>query len=322
MQRIHGLTIASATPLPGLSQLAFDDAQRADVRLVVCTEPLYAVPPSATVRYRSVGAGTSADATLTVSQLADGRTAFRYSDGTAFDVVERDGAIDIAAVIGAGQELEDLSVYLYGPVLGFVLRRLGRLALHASCVSVDGRAAAFVGASGAGKSTTAAALALGGASLLADDLVALERTGDSWRAHPAFDHVRVWTSSEPLLYGRTGVLERITPGWEKLRVPLRAQLAPAPAPLAAIYLLQWDEPASAPAIAPVHGAEALLSLAGHSYSNYLLSPRQKATELEQLGHLVARVPVRRLARSRTAGSMDAIRDAIERDMRATPPAAP
>ena len=313
LQCIHGLTIASDTHLPGASPAREGATRGPDVVLHVLDERLEAPPASATLRFRSPGAGSSADATLLVHVLDDGRTAFRYSDGTAFDIALRDGIVSIHSVIGAGQTLEDMAVYLYGPVLGFVLRSLGRLALHAGCVAIDGGAVAFVGASGAGKSTTVAALALRGASLLADDLVALELHNSRWLAHPAFDHVRVWSTSEPLLYGRAGVLERITPGWDKLRVPLTTNFALTPVPLRALYLLEWDEDAVRTRISPVDGPTAVIALASDSYSNYLLDPAQKAAELAQLGDLVSRVPVRRLARTHRGDALDDLCLAIERD---------
>ena len=314
VQRIHGLTIASGTRLPGLASASLAESRDAEIHFDVRDEPPQPTPPSARIRYRSMGPGTSSDATLVVYEFAEGHTAFRYADGTAFDIIERPGAIDIIVVIGTGQTVEDMAVYLYGPVLGFVLRRLGRLALHASCVALHQFAAAFVGSSGAGKSTTAAALALHGHTLVSDDLVALEREGDVWCAHPAFDHLRVWSSSEPLLYGRLGVLDRITPGWEKLRVPLPDRLAERAVRVGVIYLLEWDEGATQPYVTPVSGTEAVLALASHSYSNYLLTPEQKATELAQLGDLASRVPIRRLVRARTALAHDALCAVVAQDI--------
>ena len=56
---------------------------------------------------------------------------------------------------------------------------LGHLTLHASAVSIDGGAVAFVGASEVGKSTLAWELTKAGAQPLADDLVPVRFTDDS-----------------------------------------------------------------------------------------------------------------------------------------------
>ncbi len=68
---------------------------------------------------------------------------------------------------------EDLATYLLGPVMGFVLRRRSILALHASAVCIGGQAVALCGESQAGKSVTAAALALRGIPVLCEDITPL-----------------------------------------------------------------------------------------------------------------------------------------------------
>ncbi len=58
---------------------------------------------------------------------------------------------------------------LLGRVMALAAHADGRLTLHASAVSVAGRAVAFVGPKHAGKSTLALALVRKGARLLTDD---------------------------------------------------------------------------------------------------------------------------------------------------------
>jgi hypothetical protein len=81
-----------------------------------------------------------------------------YSDGASFVV---DGATTrIWGTPGESHTMEDLSTYFLGPIMGFILRKRGITALHASSFTLDGRAIVLTGDAGAGKSTTAAALAL------------------------------------------------------------------------------------------------------------------------------------------------------------------
>lgn len=65
---------------------------------------------------------------------------------------------------------------LSGTAVSLLLHQRGRLCLHASSVVKDGRAYLIAGSSGAGKSTTAAALVERGATLLADDVTAIDVT--------------------------------------------------------------------------------------------------------------------------------------------------
>ena len=65
-------------------------------------------------------------------------------------------------------------LFLCGTVLSFVLTVAGRCVLHASSVEVDGKALAFVGQAGRGKSTVAAMLAAAGAPLITDDVLRVD----------------------------------------------------------------------------------------------------------------------------------------------------
>lgn len=67
-----------------------------------------------------------------------------------------------------------LGIMVKGTVLAFVLSLLGHLVLHASAIAISGRAVAFAGLSGMGKSTAAALLCAGGARLISDDALRVE----------------------------------------------------------------------------------------------------------------------------------------------------
>src|SRR4051812_7543522 len=74
--------------------------------------------------------------------------------------------------------------FLVGRALPFAAVAAGLEVLHAAAVVLDGRAVAVTGSSGAGKSSVAAALALRGAALLTDDVLAVERDGAGLVAYP------------------------------------------------------------------------------------------------------------------------------------------
>ncbi|MDB4881561.1 MAG: HPr kinase [Gemmatimonadetes bacterium] len=284
--RIHGLAIQATVALPGL---ATTDSPVADVVFELVDH--LAAPTAVRTRYRS-GAPDDTDSRVEIVDDASGSTSFRYGDGTAFDVVHDTRPARIRAAIAPGQTLEDLAAYLYGPVLGFLLRSWGRLALHASCVRIDDAAVLLAGHSGSGKSTTAAALATRGTPVMSDDLTALSSDGGQFVAWPAFDHVRLWAESELIVLDDGALLDRITPSWDKRRFPLTgASFADDRCPVRAVIVL---EPRSATARAvsrPIAPARAVLTLAALTYANYLLDPAMRATELAQLGALARSVPV-------------------------------
>jgi hypothetical protein len=305
---IHGLVIRTSVALPGLRHA---EGGRPDVDFEL-TDRLGA-PPSARVRYRS-GTPDDPGSRVEISDTADGHTFFRYGDGTTFDVAPGVRPAAIRAVIAPGQTLEDLTAYLYGPVLGFILRTWGRLALHASSVRVGDTAVLLAGDSGAGKSTTAAALAARGLPVLSDDLTAITDDDDGHPvAWPAFDHLRLWADAERVVLGSTGSLERITPTWDKRRFPLaKDEFVAGPCRVGAIVVLGPRASRSGVEVGLVEPARAVLTLATLTYANYLLDTSMRAVELTQLGALVRRVPVYSVAASSDASGIDDLCEAIVR----------
>jgi hypothetical protein len=316
VQRIHGLTIRADVTLPGIEPA---HATTPDVVLEL-VERLSAPVPSRT-RYRS---GTADDVTTRVEIVDDARgfTAFRYGDGTAIDVDHGSRPARIRAAIAPEQTLEDLTAYLYGPVLGFLLRTWGRLAMHASCVRIGDGAVLLAGPPGAGKSTTAAALATRGFRVVSDDLTALTfgDANETPRAWPAFEHLRLWPDGERVVLGDEARLERITPTWDKRRFPLDgATFGSDPVPVRAIVILRprLGDRAIMRSLAP---SRALVTLATLTYANYLLDAPMRARELMQLGALVRAVPVRALTPPEGRVHLDALCDAIVRAADVRPPA--
>jgi hypothetical protein len=81
--------------------------------------------------------------------------------------------------------------FLLGSAMGMLLHQRGYLVLHASAVGVDGYAVLFVGESGWGKSTTAAALHTCGFSMITDDIAAID-CSDIPSIRPGFPQMKLW----------------------------------------------------------------------------------------------------------------------------------
>ncbi|MCP3960670.1 MAG: serine/threonine protein kinase [bacterium] len=224
---------------------------------------------------------------------SDGMFRFLYGDGSDF------------VLDGCGRRLwvqwlepntlEDVSSYLLGPILGFVLRLHGAISLHASAVVIDGQAIALAGPAGAGKSTTAAAFAQRGHAVLSDDLAVLEPHGGEYLVQVDCPILRLWPESSEMLFGSADALPRLSGTWDKRYLDLAghgSQAARVPCPLAAIYLLDCGSIAEAgPAIRTVRGRDGLLALVAHSYAAPLLDAEMRATEFELFAELVGKLPV-------------------------------
>ena len=74
--------------------------------------------------------------------------------------------------------------FLVGRVLPWASVLRGYEVLHASAVAIGGRGVAFVGATGAGKTSLALRLVAAGAAFVTDDVAAVDLAGGVPRAHP------------------------------------------------------------------------------------------------------------------------------------------
>ncbi len=229
--------------------------------------------------------------------LADGAyLRLLYADSTEF-ILDRRGT-ELWVTWPSSQTLEDMATYLLGPVLGLVLRLRGVTCLHASAVVVDGKAIALVGASGAGKSTTAAAFAKAGYKALSDDIVALdERSGDFW-VRPAYPRIRLWEDSVAALFGAEDALPLLTPTWDKRYLDLlngSQRFQAEPLPLAAIYLLdERSAESNAPFVEALPDNQKVMTLVANTYANYLLDKSMRAAEFASLGRLCRQIPIRKV----------------------------
>jgi hypothetical protein len=221
-----------------------------------------------------------------VDRCANGAFLFRYPDGTTFVL---DGA-DVWMAWEAPLIFEDACTYLVGPILAFVLRLRGAACLHASAVEIERRMIAIAGPAGAGKSTLAAALVAGGATLLAEDVLALTSDGGPLLCIPAYAGIRLWPESSELLFGHRDALPLISPTWDKRM--LATEVSTEPRELAAIYLLERGDTTS---IAAVDLREALLRLVASSYRGELLDAPMRRRQFELFG-AAASLPLRSVTR--------------------------
>lgn len=226
--------------------------------------------------------------------LPDNRALLRYSDGTRFYLdFERSS---VWATWPDALTLDDTATYLLGPVLGYFLRRRGQVCLHASAVALGDRCVVFAGPAGAGKSTLAAAFAMQGSPVLAEDVTCLSEDRGGFEVQHGYPRIRLWQESGPLIGAEPGSLPLLTPTWDKRYLPLGAEFHDRPARIAAVFLLKPRRAMAAPAAtAALTGQELLAELVANTYATHLLDRGQRAAEFAVLGRLARAVPVTALA---------------------------
>lgn len=239
----------------------------------------------------------TADSSFTLTEYGDGKCYdLSYSDGLRFVFNE---AFDrLWGRFEPPLGLDDLYLFLAGPVMGFLLRHRHITCLHASAVELHDRAVLFSGDPGYGKSTTAAALALRGVPVLAEDIVPLELTAGRFSAVPGYPRVCLWPDAVSKLFGTGSDLPRISPTWDKRYLPLdgiRAKFAPEKKPLGIIYLFgERSDESKAPYISEMQPREAVLGLVQNTYMNWLIDRQRRGEEFDELCKIVQQVPVRRV----------------------------
>lgn len=171
------------------------------------------------------------------------------------------GGREIVADPRPGLPESVLRLFILGTTWAMLLHQRGETAvLHASVVSVGGRAVVFVGDKGAGKSTTATTFHARGHPLLADDIVAVDLRGREPQVWPGFPFVRLWPDSVMSLGQEPDDLPRLRPELDKRGLRLAA-VTMAPVPLQGIFVLGYG-PFS---VTRLSGREALWAVMPHWY---------------------------------------------------------
>ena len=293
-----GLHLRSNLPLSGVSTTnSSTDHFDVELHLGIPQEIKGEIlPGSEVLTYASTETNAAGEPVLRIMTLGRGEfLRFTYEDGTEFWLDRK--RENVWATWPDTESLENATAYLLGPVLGLLLRQRGVTCLHASAVAIEDRSVAFVGAAGAGKSTTAAAFARQGIRILSDDIVALTESAGSFEVLPGCPYLRLWPDSAKICHDSPGTLPRIIPGGEKRRLALGnegARFESRLLRLGAIYLLGDRRPDPAPYVEEIRGQAALLSLVADTYGNKTLDRDLRAQEFRVLGQLVEKVPILRV----------------------------
>ena len=316
--RAYGLTLNSDTPLPSLREET-NLLDSPDIEMSFGPEPPWVrgvrhLPFRVAWPVSGVAEEDESQFTLTSFGVGD---YFELAYGDRARFLMDGSAKRLWGTYLPPLTLEDLATYLLGPVMGFVLRRRGTLALHGSSVSISGHAVILCGPSESGKSTIAAALALRGFPVLTEDISpVLESRGSSF-VEPGYPRVCLWPETVSSLLGAPDTLPRLTPTWEKCFLPLdgkRAKFEPNKLVLGTVYVLgQRVNEADAPRIENLAMRGALVELVQNTYMNWLLDRDQRADELSLLTSLVARVPVKRVVPHEDPRRLAALCDLIIKD---------
>lgn len=132
-----------------------------------------------------------------------------------------------------------VEIALLGMVFAVWLERRGTPTLHAAVATVDGVAVGFLGNKGGGKTSTLAACLARGHALLVDDLLAVGRAEEGFRAERGFPSLRLWPEQAARFLAGWERLPLVRPDTTKVRATVGQDLgrfAAGSAPLRLLYL--------------------------------------------------------------------------------------
>jgi hypothetical protein len=226
-----------------------------------------------------------------------------YDDTGRFDIDRSGGAITWRAPEGVSEDAARLDIM--GRVLATAMHAAGDVCFHASAVAIEGKAIAFLGAKGFGKSTLAWAMVRAGARLITDDTLRIQLDPGPL-AHPGVHELRL----------RSDAARRLPPGPREARLAgdrlvvdalgldrLQAETVP----VGALYLLSPvnDLPGSAAVrITALPAVPSALSLVRHAKIAPLLTGTEAVALLDRVVALARRAPVRLLEVARDFARLD------------------
>jgi len=191
---------------------------------------------------------------------------------------------------------KSIVLFLLGSALGAALHQRGFLVLHANAIQVGDGVVLFAGASGVGKSTAAAAMLERGFEVLADDVTAINESGEFAAGIP---RLKLWKDVLGMMNTTLEGLERIRLQVDKYHLPMPARETRRPLPVKAIYILntanemkprQFD-------LKRLEGSAKFLVLRGQTYrSHFMKGLGLKPRHLKLCATLAQRTPIARIIR--------------------------
>jgi hypothetical protein len=201
---------------------------------------------------------------------------------------------------------------ILGSAFSVLLQLRGYLVLHASAVILQERAVAFIGFSGAGKSTTASAFLSCGYPVITDDVLAVQFSQGQPEAIPSYPVIKLLPDAVSAL-GQEGsdlpLLHRTSA--KRIQTFDYDTLKPA-YPLQKIYLLSKGDHHEIEPLAP---RDSLLSLINQSRAvRNLVVPSAKKRHFEQCAVLAQTLGVSRLQRKPALTELQTIVRLVEDDL--------
>lgn len=214
----------------------------------------------------------------------------------------------------------DAISFLLGYVLGNVIRIRGDVAFHASAIAIAGRAILFTGDSGAGKSTTAAALSRIGYPVLADDIAVIKSINNQYWVQPGYPRLRLFPKSVKAFDTSPKELTKVASLGRKRYLQLTSDntsdwlFQDQPLPLARIYILEKrNSQLKHSSVKSLTSSQAIKKLIPNLYGSCFVKKDRQIDEFQQIVKFVKQVSVKQLSRPNNLSNLDQLCNLIVKD---------
>lgn len=266
-------------------------------RLAVCARTPTGAPVKPPVWYRS---WESPPGTVTASFGRSGDSyVIRFPGDIDFNI---DNEITRIQVTCSPPADETVRHFLLDQVLPLALSHAGEMVLHGSAVAASHGALAFVGTSGIGKSTLAAALGRMGMAVITDDAVLVHGPGVEAEVAPSYPGLRLWRDA---LSEELERAPRVNGYSDKRRI--RGSSVPECATrtkLHSLYLIGAED--SALTIRPVSRMEAMMELAKCQFVLDSTDPARLKCQFGHAASLANAIPAYRLSYPRNLSMLESV----------------
>ncbi len=212
-----------------------------------------------------------------------------------------------------GVAKEKILIFLMGSAFGALLHQRNVLVLHAGAVVVKKSSVIFLGPSGIGKSTLAAAFHQRGYPFLADDVCAITMVKGKPAVIPGFPRLKLWEDVLKKLGKDKNQLKSVvwTKNLEKYFMPVEHRYD-KPVPLKAVFNLEITDTDQIE-ITALKGGAKINPLIGNTYRlGFLDGLGGKKEHFQQCAAVAAQTSVYRVARPRKGFLLDELMDVLEK----------
>jgi hypothetical protein len=209
----------------------------------------------------------------------------------------------------------DVRLFLLGSAMGALMHQRGLLPLHGSAIRLpDGTAAIFMGPSGIGKSTLAAAFRQRGYVVAADDVSLIFSGADGTPIlQPAYPELKLWAEAAAKIGEDAEVLPRARTLLEKFSLCFHDVFDGSPLPVRLLYILETAEDELFE-ITRLQGVEKLEGLLRNTYRLIFIDDiDQRRLHFQLCASLGSKIVMSRVQRPRQNFRLKELVELLERD---------